>query len=241
MIVETLAKLLQLQQIDNELTILENKSKDMPRRIQGIQLVVETKKNELRENQHKIVELKKKNKLLDVDLKETEEKIGQYSAQLYLAKTNEQYKAFLKEIENQKKEKAQIEDKIIEILETIDNTEKEIIHLQSELAEIEKETKDKVDILKQEEEKVQQAIKERIANRQTICDAVGKEVLAIYERIRKSKGGIAVVTIDGDRCQGCLNPLPPQQILEIKKNERIHFCEYCGRITISPESINQNP
>lgn len=238
--VEILTNLLQLQQLDNELTVLENKSKDIPKRIEGIKLVAENKKKELQDSQHRLVELKKQNKLLEVDLKETEDKIGQYSAQLYSAKTNEQYKAFLKEIENQRAEKSAIEDKIIEILEDIENTEKAIKHLESELIEIEKETQDKIQLLKEEAEKIQQAIKERIASRETVCTIIGKETLAIYERIRKGKGGIAVVTIDDDRCQGCLNPLPPQMILEIRKNERIHFCEYCGRITIAPDSLKTN-
>jgi predicted nucleic acid-binding Zn-ribbon protein len=238
--IEILSNLLQLQQIDNELAVLENKSKDMPRRIEGIRLFSETKKNELQENQHNIIEFKKKYKLLEVDLKEAEEKIGQYSAQLYSAKTNDQYKAFLKEIESSKKEKMDIEDKLIEVLETIENTEKEVKQLQSELTDIEAETKEKTAILKKEEESIHHAIKERIKTRETICEVIGKETLAIYEKIKKGKGGIAVVTVDGERCQGCLNPLPPQQVLEIKKNERIYFCEYCGRITISPENINPN-
>jgi uncharacterized protein len=237
---EILLKLLQLQQLDNELVVLENKSKDMPRRIEGMQLVTENKKTELNEHQHNITELKRKYKLLEVDLKETEEKIGQYSTQLYAAQTNDQYKAFLKEIENTKKEKNKIEDKLIDVMETIENTERALKHLQSESVEIENETKDKITVLKNEEANIHKAIKERIKVREEICNILGKDSLAIYERIRKNKGGMAVVVVEGERCGGCLNPLPPQKVLEIKKNDRIYFCEYCGRIAISPITRNSN-
>lgn len=238
--INVLNSLLLLQQTDNELAVLENKSKDMPRRIEGIRLVAENKKKELSDHQHNIVELKKECKLFEVDLKETEEKIGHYSSQLYAAKTNDQYKAFLKEIENVKKEKSSIEDKLLDALENIETTEKEIKHLETEFSEIEKETQEKIVILQREEENIQNAVNERVATRQNICEVIGKETLTIYERIRKNKGGLAVVKVDDVRCLGCLNPLPPQKLLEIQKNERIHFCEYCGRITVAQNNNTNN-
>ncbi|MBS4015011.1 MAG: hypothetical protein KGZ86_01015, partial [Candidatus Latescibacteria bacterium] len=230
---EIFEKLLRLQQIDNELTILENKSKEMPRRIEGILLVSEDKKKEFASHQQHIIELKKKYKLTEVDLKETEDKISQYSTQLYSAKTNDQYKAFLKEIENQKKQKNTIEDKLIDVMDNIETTEHESKQIETEMAEIEKETQARVAVIKSEQENVKLAIEERSKTRADLCSTIGKETLAIYERIRKGKAGLAVVTIMDERCQGCLNPLPAQKILEIKKNERLHFCEYCGRIIVS--------
>ncbi|MEO0091981.1 MAG: C4-type zinc ribbon domain-containing protein [candidate division WOR-3 bacterium] len=238
--VEILVNLIKLQRIDTELTRLETKKQDVPRRIEGIELVVKNKQDELEMAKNTIVELKKKNKLLDVDLKATEEKINQFSAQLYSAKTNEQYKAFLKEIEAQKKEKSKIEDEIIEVLEKIEITEEKIKILEKELKELEQETRDKISFLKQEETDLINAINERINEREQLVNSIGKEIMQIYERIRKNKGGIAVVTIESERCQGCFNPIPIQKILEIKKNDRLHFCEYCGRIIIVPESLDKN-
>ncbi|MCX7785853.1 MAG: C4-type zinc ribbon domain-containing protein [candidate division WOR-3 bacterium] len=239
--VEILVNLLKLQRIDTELTRLETKKQDVPRRIEGIQLVVKNKQDELNVAKNTIVELKKKNKLLEVDLKTTEEKINQFSAQLYSAKTNEQYKAFLKEIEGQKKEKAKIEDEIIAVLEYIESTEEKIKILEKELKELEKETQDKISFLKQEEANLVKAVNERINEREQLINAIGKDIIQIYERIRKNKGGVAVVTIESERCQGCFNPIPIQKILEVKKNDRLHFCEYCGRIIVVPESLDKNP
>ncbi len=238
--IEILNKLLQLQRLDNELTILENKSKDLPRRIEGIKLVLENKKAEQDTLHQNLIDTKKKYKLLEIELKEAEDKIGQFSTQLYSAKTNDQYKAFLKEIEAQKKAKSNIEDSLIDALENIESAERAIKHLQNEVVEIEKETNEKIAVLKKEEDKLGEALKERLSIREKICQELGKDTLAIYERIRKNKGGIAVAVVESERCSGCLNPLPAQKILEIKKNERIHFCEYCGRITIAADTLNNN-
>ena len=51
-----------------------------------------------------------------------------------------------------------------------------------------------------------------------------------YERIIKSKDGLAVVTIANDACQGCFRVMPPQVVNEIKMNDELVFCENCARI-----------
>ncbi|MEO0132547.1 MAG: C4-type zinc ribbon domain-containing protein [candidate division WOR-3 bacterium] len=235
---EVLEKLVKLQRLDNELKILQDKSNDIPKRIEGLKLIIENKKKEIKDHQEKIIKLKKENKLLEVELKSVEDKIAQYSAQLYSAKTNEQYKAFLKEIDAQKKEKTRIEDKIIEVLENLETTEKELKDLETELKETEVITAEKIKMLEKEATEVQQAITEREHNRQALIKELRPETVAIYERIRKNKNGLAVVAINAERCQGCFNPIPAQKILDVKKNDRLHFCEYCGRIIISQEINN---
>lgn len=235
--IEILTNLMKLQQVDNELNILENKNKDVPKRIEGIKLVLANKQQEYHQLQQNLTDLKKKNKLLEVDLKETEDKIAQLSSQLFSAKNNEQYKAFLKEIEVQKKTKTTIEDNIIETLEQIETTEKKIKTIEKELVETEKITNEKISELQREQEEIQRAINERLSIREGICAALGKNNLAIYDRIKKGKAGLAVVTIENERCGGCLNPIPAQKILEIRKNDKIYFCEYCGRIIVAPDSF----
>ena len=55
-------------------------------------------------------------------------------------------------------------------------------------------------------------------------------ILANYERIKKAKNNVAVVSVIGNACGGCFKTLPPQRILEIRAMNRIYLCEVCGRI-----------
>ena len=56
------------------------------------------------------------------------------------------------------------------------------------------------------------------------------KALEQYERIRKSKGGIAVVKVkDGNACGGCNIALTRQQIIEVSSAD-IVVCENCGRM-----------
>jgi hypothetical protein len=221
-----------LQRLDSELDTLRVKVEEIPRRIQGMNLTVSDEKQELEECRKKIVNLKKDYKLAEVDVKETDQQIGAKSAQLYSAKTNEQYKAFLKEIEHLRHTKSAVEEKMIAQMEQLEQAEVRAKVLEREVKDVEGETVGRVQTLERELGELQQAITVREQERITALAGIDKDVVGVYERIRKSKRGVAVVSAGNNRCNGCLNPLPPQLILEIGKKDRLYFCEHCGRILI---------
>jgi len=227
---DVLEKLWQLQQLDSEIDLLQKKEKEIPQKIEGLQMTKAEANKRLDNEKKKLLELKKIAKEQEIDLKACEDKLNQYSVQLYSAKTNEQYKAFLNEIETQKKLKAEIEDKILATLESMENAEKEIRHLENELMELEKLTESKIASLKKEAEEVKRVREEKEKARASFISQIGPDLLAIYERIRKKKGGIAVAEVSDERCSACLNPIPPQTVLEISRRQKLYYCDYCGRI-----------
>jgi predicted nucleic acid-binding Zn-ribbon protein len=62
----------------------------------------------------------------------------------------------------------------------------------------------------------------------------------LYERIRKAKGGLAVVPVKRNACGGCYNAVPPQKVLELRRNNKIYTCEHCGRILVSDEIVEKS-
>ena len=61
---------------------------------------------------------------------------------------------------------------------------------------------------------------------------VSKQHLAMYERVRPAKNGLAVVPVRNGVCGGCFNAIPRQLVLELKLGEKNAVCEYCGRIVV---------
>ena len=74
-----------------------------------------------------------------------------------------------------------------------------------------------------------------VEERKKIESQVKKNDLSSYMRIRKAKKGKAVATIRRSACSGCHNIVPSQRQLEIRRNNKLFYCEYCGRILVSPE------
>ncbi len=227
---DTLSQLWQIQQLDNEITFLTQKEKDIPKKIEGLKLTHQEmiKKSELEKKE--LLNLKKRYKEQELDLKSCEEKISQYSVQLYSAKNNEQYKAFLKEIELQKRLKTEIEEAMLFSLEMIEEKEKLTQRQEKELKALEEVTNAKIASLKKEEADIKKIRQEKEKEREQFIQGVDKEAVAIYEKIRSKKDGVAVSEVVKERCSVCFNPVPPQRILEIKRRLNLYFCDYCGRI-----------
>ena len=229
---ESFQHLWALQQLDTELRTLGEKLSQIPSRVNDLKKTAATIKAELDQAKTDILEHKKQAKLCEVELKGTEEKIAGYSVQLYSAKTNEQYKAFLKEIDTQKKQKNSIEDRMIVLMEETEALDRKVKGNEKQSAELESETTRKVEMLENEKKELEEAIASRQQQRETTAAEIPAELLKRYERVRASKGGIAVATVRKERCSGCMSPIPAQRILEVERQDHLYLCEACGRILI---------
>jgi predicted nucleic acid-binding Zn-ribbon protein len=221
-----------LQQLDTELRTLTEKLNQIPARVNDLNKTAAAIKAALDQAKTDIIEHKKQYKLCELELKGTEEKVAGYSVQLYSAKTNEQYKAFLKEIEGQKRLKNGIEDRMIVLMEETEALDRKVKENERESAELDVETARKVEMLESETKELEAAIAERRLQRETTAAAIPQELMKRYERVRASKGGIAVATVRKERCSGCLSPIPAQRILEVDRQDHLYLCEACGRILI---------
>jgi predicted nucleic acid-binding Zn-ribbon protein len=221
-----------LQQLDTEVRTLSDKLSQIPSRVNDLKKAAAAIKAELDRAKTDIIEHKKQYKLCELELKGTEEKVTGYSVQLYSAKTNEQYKAFLKEIETQKKAKSGIEDRMIVLMEETEALDRKVKLNEKESTELDSETTRKVEMLENETKELEAAIAVRLQQRETTAAAIPTELLKRYERVRANKGGVAVATVRKERCSGCLSPIPAQRIVEVDRQDCLYLCEACGRILI---------
>lgn len=229
---EAFIRLWALQQVDQELRTLSGKLAALPGRIADLKRAADELHAELDQAREAILDHKKQYRLAEVDLKATEEKIAGYSVQLYSAKTNEQYKAFLKEIEAQKKAKSAVEDKMIVLMEESDALDRKVRENERVAGELDSETIRKVGLLEGEKGELEGAIVEREEARRKLVAEMPSDLLKRYERIRTGKAGIAIAAIRRERCSACLSPIPPQRIIEVERQDHLYSCEACGRILI---------
>ncbi len=229
---ENFARLWSLQQLDLELKTLTGKLETIPARIESLKKMTLEARQEFEQTKQAVVERRKQYKLAEVELKAAEDKINGYSVQLYSAKTNEQYKAFLKEIEAQKKLKNAVEDRMIALMEETEALDQKARAGERQVAELETEHQDKIKLLEAEQAELVSAIEQRRAQRTQIAESLPPDLLKRYERVKASKSGVAVAPIRKERCSGCLSPIPAQRIVEIDREDRVYICEACGRILV---------
>lgn len=227
--------LYQLQLIDSQLDELEELRGDLPNNVNYLNSQISELKEQIKIKEREKLESLEKRKSNEEEIDRLKESLKKFKSQLYQVRNNKEYDALTKEIDHSeeaiKKMEAEndaladasrsLTDEIEEILPKIQELEKELKEKESELKEIIKANEKEEKKLREIHKKIEEQVK--------------KPDLSTYQRIRKAKKGKAVVTIKRSACSGCHNIVPAQRQLEIRRNNRLFTCEYCGRILVSQE------
>ncbi|MGA7837251.1 MAG: C4-type zinc ribbon domain-containing protein, partial [Ignavibacteriaceae bacterium] len=150
-------------------------------------------------------------------------------------RNNKEYDALTKEIDHTDELVSKLEaenDAMADLSKQLTDEIEEVKPMLDELNEEMKVKEADLKVIIKANEKEETKLREK---RKEIETKVKKADLSAYMRIRKAKKGLAVSTIKRSACSGCHNIVPPQRQLEIRQNNKLFYCEYCGRILVSQE------
>lgn len=226
-----LSKLIDLQKIDTEISRLEKESHKIPDEISRDLAEFQGEEKQLSDAKNLVSDLQKEKRGSERNVETKDAEIEKLNSQLSQVATNKEYSILLFEIENKKKEKGKLEEAVLETMYKIETQEKNIKNGQKILSE----NKNRLDAekkLKEEKlDKIKNAIEEKRQCRAALTNDIPRETLFIYERVLRSKEGLAVTKIDFGKevCLGCYMSLPPQLVNEAKPNNKLVNCDKCGR------------
>jgi predicted nucleic acid-binding Zn-ribbon protein len=227
--------LYELQNLDDQLDELEELRGDLPNAVEALEEKITTMKNDIASKEKDRKDSLKKREDNDEEINKLKENQKRFKAQLYQVRNNKEYDALTKEIDHN-------EDQITK-LEAENNTLADLSKkLTDEIEEISPQMDELKDELKAKEADLKEIIKAnekeevKLRTKRKDIEALTKKPdYSAYMRIRKAKKGIAVATIKRSACSGCHNIVPSQRQLEIRRNTKLFYCEYCGRILVSTE------
>lgn len=225
-----LQHLLELQQIDIQIYDLRRIKEEKPAKITELEAAFEVKKGVFSSLEKAVLELQKQKKDKEGDLAAKEESILKLQGQLYQLKTNKEYHAMQQQIEDSKADKSVIEDQILEIMERTDASKAEVEKEKARLAEEERILSDRKKAVQSEIKEVDDKLACLETQRKQVTPLLKPEVLAQYDRILKTRGGLALVPVKGNSCGGCHMFVPPQVINMISMYDTLVTCEMCNRI-----------
>ncbi len=167
------------------------------------------------------------------DLHENEKK---YRAQQLNVRNNREYDSLVRELDNVAKRitelRAQLkplDDAEAKAREALAALNEEMKALQGEVSEKEAEYTEAKKTTNDEEAQL-------LERKNAVLAQVQAPDLALYQRIRKARGGRAVAMVRRNACTGCFHAVPHQKVVELRKQESIITCENCGRILV-PDTI----
>jgi predicted nucleic acid-binding Zn-ribbon protein len=176
-------------------------------------------------------ELNKKYRAFESELQASQARIDKGHEKLRAVKTNKEYQAGLKEIEELGLIGSRIEDEMIAGLDRIEQAGATLKAHQDRLdARSGEIRRDKECILK-EAEAARVRLERVEAEARQVAETVAPAVLVLYRRVKAAKAdGLGVAAVQDATCRGCNVNIPPQMYNDLQRNDRLKHCPNCDRI-----------
>jgi uncharacterized protein len=233
-LISRIKTLYELQIVDEQLDELEELRGDLPVAVETLRSRMNQIKKETEEKEEQRLSSLEKRKENEEEVEKLKANQKKFKAQLYNVRNNKEYDALTKEIDHSEEQIKKLETENDTLADVSKKLADEIEEITPQITELNDDLKVKETDLKEiikTNAKEEAKLRER---RKIIEDQTKKPDYSAYMKIRKAKGK-AVVTIKRSACSGCHNIVPSQRQLEIRRNNKLFFCEYCGRILVSPE------
>ncbi len=225
-----LEPLLMIQSIDIRFDEIKKEKEESPKEIEKLKKKLDLLSNAMEQDLSSIEELKKERRTVERELEEIEHKFQKSKSRLSDVKTNKEYQAVLKEIEELKNLIFEKEEAVIKCMEDIEIQEEECADNNGNLRESQKEYKNKQEEFSQRIRDFHNEVKSFDEKRIQLCQNVDKNLLERYNRLRGNLRGRVVTQVINSICQGCNLGIPPQQYNELIKGGSIQSCPHCNRI-----------
>jgi predicted nucleic acid-binding Zn-ribbon protein len=138
------------------------------------------------------------------------------------------------EVAQDKRQLGTVEDKLLEIMEQIEESIAQIAELEARLRR-ESEAWEVLQGRSRTQLSEAEAALTRLAGeRSTVTTQLAPTEQSTYETLRRQKGGMAVAQVHQRTCQACRVGLTPSQEQRARQGHEIVTCNSCGRILFVP-------
>lgn len=229
--------LVEVQRLDQKIAALQAELASIPKRIRELDAKLTGARNGVAAAKEAHTNALKERKKFELDAEQWRDRAKKFRSQSSAVKTNEAYRALQHEIANADEEIAKAEDRTLEQMMAVEETERGIAEAELRL----KNSEANVAADRKEIETVQSARKKdletALADRATAIAPVDEDLRELYARIAKRHEGLGLAEAAHEQCKGCGMRLLPHVFEEIRRpaNEEIFRCESCGKILYASE------
>ncbi|MFJ6132702.1 C4-type zinc ribbon domain-containing protein [Janibacter terrae] len=235
------ARLLKLQALDTRLQQIDHARGRVPQiaALKEASARLQTVSDDVVRVETGLSDIRREVERAESDVQQVRDRTARNQARLDAGQgTPKDLTAMQHELESLARRQAELEDVEIEVMERQEGAEARL----AELTSAREEAQAEVDRLTAERDAaVAELDAERAsvsAPRAELTGSIDDPLLALYDRIRASSGGLGAAEFQQGRCGGCrleLNPVDRAAIEKAASNEVVR-CEECGRILVRTHS-----
>lgn len=227
---EEILKLISLQSIDSEIAGFDSSIAKYQSAITGRETSIAEKQNSIAVYRNKIELLNQKQRETKVEHDDAGIRVKDRQNKMMQVQTSREHQALLKEIEEGKKVLKETEERILQFLEQIEQLDKDVNELENQCAGEQQLLQEALEAVEKEIKRIEGSKKQVVAQRDKEAAMLQPPFLKRYSMLLDKRDGLAVVAITDNVCQGCYMTLPPQQVIEVRKADKLNLCPTCQRI-----------
>jgi predicted nucleic acid-binding Zn-ribbon protein len=225
-----LAILIRLQGIDLELRKINEEKSSVPEHLEALQKHLSSKEAELNELNERITEIQKRKVDVEDEFELENVRLGKSQKKLSSLKTNREYQALQKEINEIKKANAAREDEILAIMEETNSLQEEIKGKKQQVKQDRKEIKAEQKRIKQLQARLNAKIAALTEDSEAVSKDISPNLLTKYNFLKDRRAGVAIAAVTDGVCSACNMNIPPQLYNELLRDEKILTCPSCQRL-----------
>lgn len=164
---------------------------------------------------------------LERSMGDHEARIARSKTRMAEVKTNKEYHAILKEVEDMKRDTASKEDQALECMETIERLGGELKVLEKDLQERKQNLDRDMEELQSQNAEVQEQLDRLEAMQDKIREHLPNDLLRRCDAMLRRPSSVAVAAVEKGVCQTCHMNIPPQKFIELQRDDAIMQCPHC--------------
>lgn len=223
--------LYRLQKLDTEIDQINARLEEIEKKLSDDSRVKRAKKI--------LEETKEKAKQIRIKLNQIEDRVEAQrikrkttQAALFGGKINnpKELQDLQMETEALKRYISQLEDEQLESMiayESAENAEKQA---SKDLTQIKGTIAEENAALLGEKNKLEADLERLIREKEAVLQSISSKSLSLYQKLQKTKNGVAVAAISEGGCSICGQSLTPADLQSIRASNKLVFCPNCGRI-----------
>jgi len=224
--------LIEMQKLDDIISGLEIQKKQLPQQLDNLKLSLANATEDLDKTEKLLEQNILTQKSKENEIKSNKDLKLKYGHQLDTIKTNKEYKALNSQIVKLDEKNSEIEEEILLVMEE-ENYLKKQRDEQRKLKKLADENlKANENILHQEIVEVEKNITLSKEKRTEIGKQLPMSLVKKYVQLIQHKNKKAVVFSSNNACSGCGFHIRPQILIELNDQNKIIYCENCGRILV---------
>jgi predicted nucleic acid-binding Zn-ribbon protein len=226
---EKLKALEALQQVDLKIRELTAEAEKHPARLRQIEAERNQAKTHLDMTRGRLADNERARRQNEQLLQLEKDKVRKWESRLNELKTPREYAALARELDIAKKTNLTADEEIKRLAGEYAEVKKQVEGAEQALGEKEAVVAREGVEIKSALEGLQAQMRELEAERKRLVEQCDRGLVSKYERIRKQRGGVAVVPVVGGTCKGCQRNVPPQMANQLLTGSDILTCPNCHR------------